>query len=226
MHMNVHTTRHRVAGSLHNLQVSWGTVALIAALAAMVDIFVMIMVGGAVGAIERLTPPFERWVRDSILIFPVFVLGVIGAFYAARKLVGSKQGWLKVAGTLAVIVVFTTVLGILVAAASSAYDYHLQVKLLNLSEHLRHPTYLIQDGTPVLVSGTGTCNVVCQAQHATLSAHIKALEIASVVLLVSNTVLVMWAVAIRGGRIWVPAKQRRAAIAESQRVPALTEALA
>lgn len=219
--MNLRTSRDRVAGSLRNLQVSWTTVVLTAALTALASIFVMITLGGAVGAVERLTPPFERWLRDSILIFPLFVLAVVGALYASRKLVGDKKGWTKMAGTLVMVILFTTVLAILVNAASSGYDYYLQVKLLQTSEHLRHPTYLIQDGTPVLVSGSGTCDLTCQAQHATLSSHIKALGITSLVLLVSNIALVLWAVAIRGGRLWMPTTRRRAAVVDTQRAPVL-----
>ncbi len=224
--MSIRTSRDRVAGSLRNLQLSWTTVVLIAALAALADIFVMITLGGAVGAIERLTPPFERWIRDSIIVLPLFVLAVVGAMYTAKKLVGDRKGWAKMATTLAIITVFVTVLGILVNAASSGYDYYLQLKLLQTSEHLRHPTYLIQNGTPVLVSGRGTCDLTCQAQHATLASHIKALGITSIVLLISNTALVLWAVAIRGGRLWMPAKQRRAAVVGTQRMPVLAEAVA
>lgn len=223
--MNLRTSRDRVVGSLRTLQVSWLTVVLVAALTALASIFVMITLGGAVGAVERLTPPFERWLRDSILIFPLFALAVIGALFASKKLVGHRKGWTKMAGTLALVMLFTTVLAIAVNAASSGYDYYLQIKLLNTSEHLRHPTYLIQNGTPVLVSGTGTCDLTCQAQHATLSSHIKALGITSLVLLVSNIALVLWTVAIRGGRLWVSGTRRRAVPTDSRQAPVLAEAL-
>jgi len=226
MIMSIRTSRDRVAGSLRNLQLSWTTVVLTAALAALASIFVMITLGGAVGAIERLTPPFQRWIRDSIIIFPVFVLAVVGAMYTAKKLVGDKKSWVKMAATLAIVIGFVTVVGILVNAASSGYDYYLQLKLLQVSEHLRHPTYLIQNGTPVLVGGKGACDMTCQAQHATLAGHMKGLGITSIVLLISNTALVLWAVAIRGGRLWMPAKQRRAAVVGTQRMPVLAEAVA
>ena len=95
-----------------------------------------------------------------------------------------------------------------------------------MSEHLRHPTYLIQNGTPVLVGGKGACDMTCQAQHATLAGHMKGLGITSIVLLISNTALVLWAVAIRGGRLWRPATRRRAVSADIQMVPTMAEALA
>jgi hypothetical protein len=226
MIMSIRTSRDRVAGSLRSLQLSWATVVLTAALASLVSIFVMITLGGAVGAVERLTPPFERWLRDSILIFPLFVVAVVGAFFVSAKLVGDKKGWVKTATTLVMIMLFITVLGIAVNATSSAYDYYLQVKMMNTAEHLRHPTYLIQDGTPVLVGGKGTCNLTCQAKNATLTGHFRGLGFTSIVLLISNAALVLWAVAIRGGRLWMPATRRRAVSADTQMVPTMAEALA
>ena len=54
----------------------------------------------------------------------------------------------------------------------------------------------------VIPTNNATCVGLCSAQHATLLAHVRAVGYASLVLLISNLVLVLWVLALRGGRLW------------------------
>lgn len=188
---------------LRSLEASWLTVGGVAVAVALADGFWLTSLQGAVGAVERLSPPFERWLRDSLIVLPFFVVAVIAALLLARRWVGEHRRpgmQLLVAGAL--MVVLTFVVGVAEVAVSSGYDYYLQTHHIVLAEHLQHPSYRIVDGTPVLV-GSATCDAVCQAKAATWTVHVRAFWLAMALIAVTNTVVVAWVLALRGGRIWV-----------------------
>jgi hypothetical protein len=114
----------------------------------------------------------------------------------------------KFGATALLMVLFTSALAITEVAASSAYDYRLQSRDL-ASVHAFHQT--IADPAPgATAQKTSGCTGICAEKQLTLNSHLKALRIAGVVLLLSNVVLVLWVMALRGDRIWrsnqVPAR--------------------
>jgi len=207
--------------------VSWATVAVVSVVIAYADGFGLTTLQGAIGAVERHQPPFERWLRDSTIMLPIVFVAVVGALVLARKLVEHRRGFVKFGVSALLIFAATTAVGILEYTASSAYDYRLQTEHLDLSAHLRHPTYVIESGTPVLV-GDAKCNATCKGINATRSMHIRALGLASVLMVIANFVLVLWALALCGARIWVPKRAVQADAtepAEPLRLPAMSDAL-
>src|SRR4051812_25755021 len=79
------TTLTRLGSAIRRLPVHWRTVALCALALALVDGFWLTALQGAIGAIERLESPFARWLRQSVLLLPLFGLAVLLALLLARR---------------------------------------------------------------------------------------------------------------------------------------------
>ena len=186
-------------------QVYWLTVAFFAVVIAYVDGFWLTSMQGAVGAIERNEEPLGRWLRDSTLMLPLFFLGVSAAVLLARRWFGHRRSWLlKVGATALLVTVIGSAIGIAETAASSAYDYRLQSRDLT-SVHRFHQT--IADTNPGAIAPTaGGCTGICAEKQLTLSAHVKAVKLATGLLLVSNLVVVLWVMMLRGDRLWRSAR--------------------
>lgn len=186
---------------LRSLDASWLTIGCVAVAVALADGFWLTSLQGAVGAIERLSPPFERWLHDSLIMLPFFAAAVIAALFLTRRWVGehARPGVrLLVAGLL--MVALTFMVGVLEVAVSSGYDYYLQTHHIVIAEHLQHPTYRIVGSTPVLV-GSATCDAICQAKTATWNVHVRAFWFSTALIAVTNAVVVAWVLALRGGRL-------------------------
>jgi len=213
MSMQQQQTRARVGARWSRLPVSWATVSLLAVVLAYVDGFWLTSLQGAVGAIERNQPPFARWLRDSTLMVPIFFLAIVAALLLARRWVGrSRRELVKLGATALLVIGIGSAVGIAEVAASSAYDFKLQTTHLQLAQHLRHtdeaPTDAASAPSAALhlhhTGATGPCDAYCSARHATLLVHVRAVKLASGVLLISNPVLVAFVLALRGGRLWLP----------------------
>jgi hypothetical protein len=181
-------------GSRARQRLSWMTVALIGVVIAYVDGFWVTSLQGTVGAIERNQPPFTRWLHDSTLMLPLFVLAVSAALVLTRRWFGGgRREFVTLAAAAVLVVMITSAVSIAEVTASSAYDYHLEARDLALSHvgHV-HP-----------VSGAaGGCTGLCAARHSTLMLHVRAVSTASLVFLITNMVLVVWALTLRGGQLW------------------------
>ncbi|WP_242702207.1 hypothetical protein [Arthrobacter cavernae] len=172
--------------------VPWLTVVSLAVLMAYADGFWMISLRGAVGAIERTQGPFVSWLIESTAALPVFVLAVLAALTLALRWFGpvfSKPRTVMATGLL--VAVAGTLAGTAEIAASSAWDYHLQLQLMDASHH----------------SATGT--TPSSLEQATLGLQLRAIGYGSGILFITNLVLLGWAVAIQGGRLTVSRAQRR-----------------
>jgi hypothetical protein len=207
--MTTITRKDRITGSLQGLGASWWSVGLFAVVLSFANGFIVTSMQWTIGAIERLSPPFQQWMFNSVVMIPVYVAAIIGALYLARRLAGEGSGkarklWTAV-GTIVLAGLFV---GMANMAISSLYDFYLQIQHIDLSEHLRHPQYRIEGTTPVLV-GSSSCDATCQAISATRSAHVRGFFLATKLFLVIDAVLVPWTLALRGGVIWVPGRARR-----------------
>ena len=89
--------------------------------------------------------------------------------------------------TALLVVAAGTLMGIAEMAASSAYDYQLQSKQLQFMHSVHHTS--------------APASVLAAQQQATIGLHVRGVALASVLLLVTNLVLVGWVVAFRGGRL-------------------------
>lgn len=190
-------TTERPVAIQARVTVPWLTVVPLAVVMAYGDGFWLTTLRGAVGAIERTQGPFASWLRDSTLLLPVFVLGVLGALTLAFHLFGPVLRRSRtVLATALLVVAAGTIVGIAAVAASSAYDYRLQasqLQLMNLTHH----------------HAGGT--ILALQQQASHDVQVRAVAYGSVMLLITNLVLVGWVVALRGGRLNVSTPQLRAA---------------
>jgi hypothetical protein len=184
--------------------VPWLTVLPLAVVLAFADEFWTVSLRTAVGDITRAQAPFSSWLRESIAVLPVFVFAVLGALTLALSWFGQHPHRSRVVIATALLVAAAgTVAGVGVLAASSIYDYHLQVQQLQM-----------------MGSMGGRCTGGCLArqEHASLLLQAESVAFGSGILLVTNVAVVGWMVAIRGGRLDVTGPRRRGAGAPPRRV--------
>jgi hypothetical protein len=159
-------------------------VVLLAAALSYADGFWIMSMRGAVGAIERTQEPFLGWLRESTAALPVFVLAVLAALALALRWFGPEPSRPRtVIATGLLVAAAGTVAGIVESAASSAWDYVLQLRLMEVMHH------------------NTTAEAVAELWQATLGLHLAALGYGGAIILATNVVVVGWLVAIRGGRL-------------------------
>lgn len=169
--------------------VPWLTVLPLAVVLAFADVFWVGSLRGAVGAIERTQSPFTSWLRESALSVPLFVLAVLGALTLALHRFGpSGHRPRQVLLSSVLVAGAATLAGVAVLAASSGYDY-----LLQLQQDLMMGT--------MRQTCTGTCLVA--QDRAAFWLQARSVGWGSLILLATNLVLVGWAVAFMGGRLRV-----------------------
>lgn len=200
--MSANHTMDRPGALSGRLSVPWSTVVPLAVVMAYADGFWMMSLRGAVGAIERTDAPFVTWLRESTLVLPIFVLAVLGAVTLALHLFGPVPSMSRTVLAALLIVAAGTVVGIGEIVVSSAYDYRLQSNQLQLMDSMNH------------TCTDGSC--LALQQQASLGLQVRAVGYGSVILVVTNLVVVGWTVAIRGGRLDVSRTRRRAAQAPPQ----------
>jgi hypothetical protein len=191
--MSINATTARTGALQGRRSVPWLTVVPLAVVMAYADGFWLVSLRGAVGAIERTQGPFAAWLRESTMALPLFVIAVLGAITLAARWFGPvlRTRSTFVAAALMVVAAGTLV-GIAALAASSAYDYHLQSTQLQLTDSMRS-----MPSMPSMPSMGSTAH----QQQASLGLQLRAVGYGSAILLLTNLVLVGWALAFRGGRL-------------------------
>src|SRR4051794_14109683 len=165
--------------------VAWSHVLPLAVVLAFANSFWIIVLRGAVGAIERTSAPFSTWLHESALLVPVYVVAVLVAFLLAQRGVGSRpRGIRAVGGTLGLVAATATTPGPLLMVASSWFDFQLQV------DDLHHTGQMHM-----------SCDSVCVSDRisATLNLEIKGAWIGLLLMLVTDLVVIGLLVAFRGG---------------------------
>jgi hypothetical protein len=186
------------------VRVNWVTVVVCASVIAYIDGFWLTSLRGAVGAIEATQSPFSHWLRDSTLMVPPLVLAVLAALLLTRRWIGqNRREAVQLAVAALLIVGIGSAVSIAEVTARAAHDYSIQARQLEVN-HTGHTSVVTTQPATANSTSSGTCTGLCAAKHATLMAQVRAVGYASVVLLVTNLVLVAWALAARGGRLWSP----------------------
>ncbi len=206
--MDIATRRDRITGSLQGLGASWWSVGLFATVLSLANGFLVTSMQWTVGAIERLSPPFEQWMFNTLTMIPVYAIAIVGSLYLARRLAGHGGRGRRLWTAVCMILVAGITVGMAHMALSSLYDYWLQIRHIGLSEHLRHPLYRIEGTTPVLV-GSASCDATCQAIASTRDTHLRGFVLMTKLFLVVDAILVLWTLALRGGVVWVPRRAHR-----------------
>jgi len=170
------------------LRVPWGTVLPLAVVAAFGSTFWVIAIRGAVGSIERvIAAPFPTWLRESTLMLPLYVFAVLGALtLALRWFRNDRQRVRATVATFLLVTVAVSVVATAVLLANAIYDYHIE------AVHLK-----------VMNATHGPCNAACVAQQASdaFGVQQRAVVYGSVLVLVTNLVLLGLLVAFRGGKL-------------------------
>lgn len=193
------------------LPVRWTALAIVALVISYADGFWLVAIQGAVGAIERTESPFNRWLRDSTLLLPLIMLGVLGGLLWARGWFERSQ-W-KPAGlgiTVLLVAIVSGSVGIAAIAANSLYDLSFQTKhqeLLHSFGTITQPgTVNLNLRTPETVASTENTAIgsaVVQMELATIMVHVRALGYASVLILTTNLVIVTALLAALNDRLWL-----------------------
>jgi hypothetical protein len=183
--------------------IPWATVVTFAAVLAAADWFWVVSLRGAVGSIERTSDPFVSWLQGSVLLTPLFAFAVLGALAVAYRWFGPVLRRRRtLIATALLVVAACTLAGVGALILSGSYDLRLQLGQL---EHM-----------PAM----GCIDSCLQAQKdATLALQLKALGAGSVILLVTNLVLVVWMVALRGGRLSVGKAKPSSSLADGAAGP-------
>jgi len=192
--MTTIATSPRVAATAHAggageppPRVPWTTVLPLAVVAAFGSGFWLVVIRGAVGSVERTQSPFTVWLEESTLLLPLYVFAVLAALTLALRRHGAgPHRPVVVASTLLLVALAVTLAAAVVAAVSAVYDYRLQ------------------DGHVAVMSLHDTsCDARCVAdqRHSALVLQLRALGLGSLVMLVSNILLLGFAVGLRGGRL-------------------------
>jgi prolipoprotein diacylglyceryltransferase len=159
-----------------------------AGLLAVTDSFVVRVVQGAVGSIERSGDSFRSWMVTSAWTMPIFVLAVLGALAVARRRFGPALHTPKNVVMTALMIAFAgAVLGAALVVTNTAYDYHLQ------SQEIRSTT--AHHG--LAHHGLGVDEQLAQ----TLSADEAGARYGSRLIVIADVVIVAWVTAMRGGRL-------------------------
>jgi len=207
---SVNVAKERTGAPPGGLAVPWFTVVTLAVVMAYAAGFWLISLRGDIGAIERTQGPFADWLRESTLALPLFVFAVLGALTLALRWFGPVLRKPRtVVATALLVVAAGTLMGIAEMAASSAYDYQLQSKQLQFMHSVHHTS--------------APASVLAAQQQATIGLHVRGVALASVLLLVTNLVLVGWVVAFRGGRLDVSTTRHASALPAAATSAADTE---
>ena len=119
----------RFVGYGRRLPVRWSVVALFALVLTYADGFWLTALQGAIGAIERNEPSFNRWLRDSTTMLPIVFLAVLFAFMGAHRLLRHRRHVLVQFAVVALTVALVGgAVGLGEAVASSMKDYQLQAQ--------------------------------------------------------------------------------------------------
>ena len=183
---------------------SWWTVGLFAVVLTAADGFWATSLRGAVGYIEATQQPFPDWIRYVAVMLPFYAAAVFAALWLTQRLAGHRRGAVRIAVAALLCVVLTTAVAVAQIGLTSSYDYRTQSNQLVLMDELHDhgsAAYRVDPGT--VPPATADCGGVCSAKQQTLDVHLRAIAIISIVLLVTNAVLVLWALALRGGQVWV-----------------------
>lgn len=196
------TRRHRLVTALRELDASWWTIGLFATVLAFGNGFLLASVQHTVGAIERLAPPFDRFLVDSLGLLPVYVVAIVAALLLSRRLVGEeRRPAARLWSAVGAVILAAVAVGIVATVISSVYDFVLQVRHLNASSHVRHAQYRLDGTTPVLI-GDASCDATCKMIALTRDSHFRAFWFSLRTLLLMDTVIVLWVLAMRGGVVW------------------------
>ena len=197
--MSNHVTAAPATTRVRRLSTPWLTVLVLAAAMAYADGFWLTSLQGAIGSVARARGPFGDWLRVSTVLLPIFAVAVHKALARGGRQYGPRLHTPRaVVATALLVAAAGSVVGIGALVANSVYEYNLQANELEL-------TKATHDHPAAADHASATCSSTCDAQHATLAVHVRGVTYGSGIVVATNLLLVGWVVALKGGRLEVPA---------------------
>jgi hypothetical protein len=187
-------------------RVAWALVTSFALAMVFADGFVVVALRGEAGSVARSNGLFLEWVREALLLLPVYLVAVLAAVTLAQRWHSrGRSGRHSTTVMLGSIMLAGTIAALLWETVSAAYDYRLQ----------RHE--LVE--MPAMKSACiGTC--AQKMQNAGLVLQERVVVLAAIAFLIINLVVVLWVYAMRGG-VLVPSDRavnpRRGRLVRSDR---------
>ena len=215
--MSTYTKRARLASYLKGLNVSWWTVGAWAVVLAFANGFLLTTLQGAVGAVERHQAPFDRWIKASLLMTPIYLVGVVVALILARRWVGGQKSFIKGTVSVLLVIVMCAAIGTAEASVSAAYDYSLQKNHIAF-EHNLHAAPAPAAGS---LDAQRKCDAVCNQERNTIMIHFKAVSLLALVMLLADLVMAPWVLALCRGRLWITRKPTPSRVIEAAAAPAM-----
>src|SRR5437868_6614118 len=77
-----------------------------------------------------------------------------------------------------------------------------QISLMHHIHNENGPTVIRLDPGVTIAPGQPACIGLCAEKQQTIDVHYRAIRLAALLILLTNMVLVLWALALRGGRLW------------------------
>jgi hypothetical protein len=193
----------------NRLAVSWVTVVVFTVALAYADGFWVTSALRAIGATANTQGPFLHWLRDSTMMLPPIVLAVLAALGLTRRWLHGRREIVQLAGAALLVILVSSAVSIAELSITTAADYKYQVNQLT-HPHTTHFSTPAAAPTPAAATPAGTCADLCAAKHSSLVVHVRAVGYGTLALLITNVVLVIWILAVRGGRLWAPRQDRTA----------------
>jgi hypothetical protein len=211
----------RLAEYGERLPVRWPLAAVFAAAITYADGFWLTATQGAVGAVERIEPPFFRWARDATLLLPVVFLAVLAALLVTRRLfTHTPRARARLLGAALLVALLSGAVGVAAAASSALEDYRLQVHHMGFI-HLapggvsaasadpvgfgEAPYALYCDLRDALVgapAGGAVEDAITRLEYATFSVHVRALVVVAALMLTTNLLIAGVAIGALRDRVW------------------------
>jgi hypothetical protein len=187
----------------------WRTIVIIGIVLAYADGYLLVALTGAVGSIQRTNHPFSAWLEESAVLVPIMILAQLLAMRLVRRRTGpALKSGKAVLGAAAAIAVACSVIGFAAIGVSTAYDYHLQTRLIVFEESIDNV-----NGVPLVPAGStvarGNCNsMICSQERLSLATDLRGVAISAPILIVGNIVLLGLLLAYFGGRLGVPERRK------------------
>lgn len=185
------------------LRISWPTVGVLAVVITFVDGFWITSLEGAVGTFARSRSPFDAWVRESLLVLPLFAVMVIAALTLGRRWFGqTRRPLARLAAVGGLLVVATTIAAVGQTTFNAVHDYRIQADGVAKLHTLHPPAPAVDPSSGIVIPASTSCDAICVERRSTAEVHVRSVIMLSGLLLVTNAVLVLWVLLLRGGVVW------------------------
>ena len=184
---------------------AWWAIGFLAVMLTAVDGFGATSLRRAIGYIGSTQQPFRDWLLYLVVMLPIFAATVLGAVCLTQRVFGGRGMAIRRVAAAFLVTVLTTIVALGQITLASVYDYGDQVDEVAQIHHL-HATGAAAvrfDPGENPPANRSACTGICAGKHDTLVIHERAIRIAATFLLPTNALVVLFALALCGGQLWL-----------------------